>query len=249
MENQKGYVYVGRLIDHTGNILSNYQKIGKTINLKSRETSLNSTHLPMDVLFVRAFETSHMDSLERILHTTFNENRVQKEYEWRRNITTEWFDVDSEIFHNKINDIVKYFPDTEEVNMLEHMNNDQTVSDIYKQHMNETIQRSRNASKLELFIKGQNVTEGTGKMTLCRAIEYICDIVGWDVVDESEFYLTKDISEFQDNYEAFSSNMYQEIRDGYYMWTAISNKAKLALIQKLIKKYQVKNIECNFSNI
>ena len=90
---EKGYVYIGRLVDPHGNYVTNYYKLGKTIDFKVRELNLNSTHMPLDVQFVRVFETEHMSNLEKILHACFDEYRVIKEYGWRRNITTEWFDV------------------------------------------------------------------------------------------------------------------------------------------------------------
>ena len=53
----KGFVYIARLIDYGGNFLGSFHKIGKSIQYKVRETQLNSTHLPVDILFVRVFET------------------------------------------------------------------------------------------------------------------------------------------------------------------------------------------------
>jgi len=49
---EKGYVYIARIVDHGGKFVNGYHKIGKSIQYKVRETQLNSTHLPFDVLFV-----------------------------------------------------------------------------------------------------------------------------------------------------------------------------------------------------
>ena len=76
----KGFVYVARLIDYSGNFLGSFHKIGKSIQYKVRETQLNSTHLPVDILFVRVFETENQSMLEQILHTCFEDYRIQKQY-------------------------------------------------------------------------------------------------------------------------------------------------------------------------
>ena len=89
----EGYVYIARIIDHGGKFVNGYHKIGLSKQYKLRETQLNSTHLPFDVMMVRVFETEDMNKLEGILHVCFEDYRVIKEYDDRRNITTEWFDV------------------------------------------------------------------------------------------------------------------------------------------------------------
>ena len=64
----KGFVYVARLIDYSGNFLGSFHKIGKSIQYKVRETQLNSTHLPVDILFVRVFETEIKSFFKSILY-------------------------------------------------------------------------------------------------------------------------------------------------------------------------------------
>jgi hypothetical protein len=64
----EGYCYIGRFIDHRGEFVTNYYKLGRSEDFKTRETRLNSTHMPIDVLFIRVFKTKHMVSLERALH-------------------------------------------------------------------------------------------------------------------------------------------------------------------------------------
>ena len=79
---EKGFVYVARLIDYNNKFVGNYFKIGKTQQqqYKIRETQLNSTHLPIDVIFVRVFETDYMSSLESILHSCLVDYRCEKNY-------------------------------------------------------------------------------------------------------------------------------------------------------------------------
>ena len=79
-----GYVYVARIIDHGGKFVNGYHKIGLSKQYKIRETQLNSTHLPFDVLMVRVFETTNMKQLEGMLHICFEDYRVVKEYDYRK---------------------------------------------------------------------------------------------------------------------------------------------------------------------
>ena len=60
----EGYVYIARIIDHGGKFVNGYHKIGLSKQYKVRETQLNSTHLPFDVLMVRVFESEDMNKLE-----------------------------------------------------------------------------------------------------------------------------------------------------------------------------------------
>ena len=78
---EKGYVYIARIIDHGGKFVNGYHKIGKSKQYRIRETQLNSTNLPFDILMIRVFDVYDMSVLETILHTCFADYRVVKEYE------------------------------------------------------------------------------------------------------------------------------------------------------------------------
>ena len=107
-----GYVYIARIIDHGGKFVNGYHKIGLSKQYKVRETQLNSTHLPFDVLMVRVFETTNMKQLESMLHICFEDYRVVKEYDYRKNITTEWFDVnDIDTFNDRIDKFTELMSD------------------------------------------------------------------------------------------------------------------------------------------
>jgi len=246
---EKGYVYIGRLVDHNGNFVSNYRKLGKTKDFKTREVNLNSTHLPIDVVFVRVFETKHMDSLERILHACYQEYRVEKEYDWRRNILTEWFDVDNDLFDEKINSVITYYRDTVAIDMVSYIESDSGTSVNYKNQVINEVNKSRTTTKLQLFINGNDVTEKTAKLTMARAFEYACEKVGWDIVDESEFYLTKDLNEYKEKFENFKDYMVHDMGNGYFLWSSVSNWVKEKVINELIKNFSLNEMECKFEVI
>jgi hypothetical protein len=153
----KGYVYIARIVDHGGKFVNGYHKIGKSIQYKLRETQLNSTHLPFDVLFVKVFETNEMSKLESVLHTCFEDYRVEKEYDFRRNITTEWFDVsDTEILNSRVSKIVRLMGATE-VDMLQRLSEDKTMSSSLKSEMTSVIKRN-GPSRVMFKIHGRDYT-------------------------------------------------------------------------------------------
>ena len=129
----EGYVYIARIIDHGGKFVNGYHKIGLSKQYKVRETQLNSTHLPFDVMMVRVFETEDMNKLEGILHVCFEDYRVIKEYDDRRNITTEWFDVsDIDTFHSRLDKMVSYLS-VKELDLGLSIDNDETLTDEEKE--------------------------------------------------------------------------------------------------------------------
>lgn len=247
---EKGYVYIGRLVDHNGNFVSDYRKLGKSIDFKTREINLNSTHLPIDVLFVRVFETNHMSSLEKVLHACYHEYRVVKEYDWRRNITTEWFDVeDEDLFNEKINSVIKYFPDTTEVDMVSKIQGDTGTTITYKTQMLKAVNSSRNSTKFELYLNGEDITESNAKLTMARAYQYVCEKIGWEKVDEDEFFITKDLNEYKERFTNYRDYMVHDMGNGYYMWASMANYQKQRALEKLFQRYGLNEIECKYEVI
>ena len=57
---EKQYVYIARIIDHNNEFWEGYYKLGKTKHYTIRETQLNSTNLPIDIMLERVFEVEDM---------------------------------------------------------------------------------------------------------------------------------------------------------------------------------------------
>ncbi len=162
----QGYCYIGRMVDHLGNFITNYYKLGRSIDYKSRETALNSTHMPVDVVFIRIFQTNHMSSLEKALHACFEEYRVTKEYNDRKSITTEWFDCDDEdLLHKKITKLTNYFPETLELDLTESIVSDSGTTQTQKIEILENIKKVR--SSIKIFIDN---TEFVADTTIARYV-------------------------------------------------------------------------------
>jgi hypothetical protein len=245
MEN--GYVYIGRLVDPKGNFVTNYHKLGKSTDFKVRETSLNSTHMPLDVQFTRVFETNYMSNLEKVLHACFDEYRVIKEYGWRRNITTEWFDVsDEELLANKIDVVVKNFPQTSEVDLINKVESDTGTTVNQKVTVINNLKEGKRKWKLLLTINGEDVSEDLASETMVNAFSYICNKVGFEIVDKDEMYLTNNKMEMIEQYKdwtGFSMGALKEF-DGHYLMTGLSNKRKCDIINGMIKRYNLSEMVC-----
>ena len=162
-----GYVYVARIIDHGGKFVGGYHKIGLSKHYKIRETQLNSTHLPFDVLMVRVFETTNMKQLESMLHICFEDYRVVKEYDYRKNITTEWFDVgDIDTFNERIDKFTELMSvyGTKEIDISRSIDSDSTLTKEEKEQTKESIGRAKSSNlKIELDgvdISGENARTG-----------------------------------------------------------------------------------------
>lgn len=249
---EKGYVYIGRLVDPKGNYVTSYHKLGKSVDFKMRETSLNSTHMPLDVQFIRVFETEYMSNLEKVLHACFDEYRVIKEYGWRRNVTTEWFDVaDEELLTSKIDTVIKNFPLTTEVDLISEVQSDTGSTVNQKVTTISNLQEVRKKWKLILNINGEDATEDLASDTMVNAYSYIANKVGFEIVDKDETYMTNDkaeIIESNKNWTGFSQGSIKEF-DGYYLWTGVCNKRKHDVINNMIKRYGLTEMTCEIVQV
>lgn len=246
---EKGYVYIGRLVDHASNFVTDYRKLGKSIDFKTREISLNSTHLPLDVLFVRVFETDHMSSLEKVLHACFAEYRVVKEYDWRRKVSTEWFDVDEdELFDRKVNEVIKYFPNTSEVDLICKIKSDTGTTINQKVEMINVVKKDKASSTIKLLYNKEDLTQDNGKLTMAKAYEIVGNLVGWDTLDQDEEYLSLDPQEFYDKYKNLRSYMIIKVGD-FYLYTNLDNKTKFKSINRLAERYGISELVCEYIDL
>jgi hypothetical protein len=238
----KGYVYIARIVDHGGKFVNGYHKIGKSKQYKVRETQLNSTHLPFDVLFVKVFETNDMSRLESILHTCFEDYRVEKEYDDRRNITTEWFDVsDTENLNSRVNKIVRLMDGTE-IDILQRLSEDSTISSSMKSEMTSAIKRN-SPTRVIFKINGTDYTQSTAKDTFVLAMTKIAELVGWDNLDIREHHVAKSIEEFGFEYEENKMNNCSVYVGDYVIWTNTSNVEKVRRVNNQINHFGLEGFE------
>jgi hypothetical protein len=244
----KGFVYIARLIDYGGNFLGNFHKIGKSVQYKVRETQLNSTHLPVDIIFIRVFETENQSMLEQILHTCFEDYRIQKQYTDRRNITTEWFDVDdADVLNNRIDKVIKYIPNTSEVNIISKISSDSGTTTNEKEELVSTLRRVK--SKLIFKLNGEDVSAETSRETYLYALTKIAENVGWEKLDLDEDSITKNVDDFREKYlKSFTERSYREIGD-YKVWVNLSNMEIKRILNRHIMRNNIPNMEISIQTI
>ena len=237
----EGYVYIARIIDHGGNFVNGYHKIGLSKQYKIRETQLNSTHLPFDVLMIRVFETEDMDKLEGILHVCFDDYRVIKEYDDRRNITTEWFNVgDIDSFNERIDKMVGYL-DIKEIDLGFSVDNDMTLTEEEKSVVKKTIGRAK-STNLKVTIGDKVYMNNTAKETY---VEVMNRIVEGKDNDELEYtfnaFFRKDKNSFAESLADYNKVL---MENGLYMSTWGSNVTKIKRIEMVAKEFDVHDIIC-----
>jgi hypothetical protein len=229
-----GYVYVARIIDHGGNFLNGYHKIGLSKQYKIRETQLNSTHLPFDVLMIRVFETNNMKQLEGLLHICFEDYRVVKEYDDRKNITTEWFNVsDIDTFNYRIDKLVGLISETKEIDISRSIDNDTTLTQEEKEQTKESIIRAK-ASNLKIEVDGNDISGENARVGFINFVKQVIDKNDESII-ENDFqeFVKYDISLFPSWVKG------SEKIGNIYLRTHCDTQHKKSMIEKMILKYSI----------
>tara|TARA_R110000772_G_scaffold262964_1_gene382445 strand:- start:124 stop:855 length:732 start_codon:yes stop_codon:yes gene_type:complete len=238
---KKGYVYIARIIDHGGKFVSGYHKIGLSKQYKVRETQLNSTHLPFDVLMIRVFPTDDMEKLEGILHVCFTDYRVVKEYDDRKNITTEWFDVSDVDEFNERFDKVTDLMDIEELDLGTSIDNDKTLTIEEKIETKENIGRAK-STKLKITMGNKIFSENTAKDTFVNFInEITIDVDPKILLDSLSSLFKKTQKEFSDSVPESQIIL---MDNGLYLSTYLRNTGKINKIKRVCDLLNIENVEC-----
>lgn len=77
----EGYIYLGEYYDVIGRELSlSDKKIGKSIDVVSREYQLNRTKSPIGYKVISAYKVDNMDKVEKMLHAILDSRRIFGEW-------------------------------------------------------------------------------------------------------------------------------------------------------------------------
>jgi hypothetical protein len=183
-----------------------------------------------------------MSQLESVLHTCFEDYRVEKEYDYRRNITTEWFDVsDTDILNSRVSKIVRLMGAIE-IDMIQKLSEDKTMSNSDKSEMTSAIRRN-SPSKVVFKINGEDLTQPTAKDTFVLAMTKIAEIVGWDVLDVREPHIATSVDELGFDYEENKMNNCSVYVGNYIVWTNTSNQEKVRRVNNHIKYFGLDGFE------
>lgn len=236
----EGYVYIARIIDHGGKFVNGYHKIGLSKQYKVRETQLNSTHLPFDVLMIRVFETEDMNKLEGILHVCFDDYRVIKEYDDRKNITTEWFDVsDIDTFNERLDKMVGYLG-VKEIDLGFSIDNDTTMTDEEKNEVKEKLGRAK-STNIKVTLGDKVIMNNTAKETYVTVMNEI--IKGRDkeeILGPFNQFFKESKDDFRDSLSEYNR---VPMENGLFMSTWGSNTTKVKRMEMVSKQFGV-NLHC-----
>lgn len=237
---EKQYVYIGRLINHRNEFIDGYYKLGKTKQYTIRETQLNSTHLPIDVLLERVFETDDMVRTESLLQTCFEDYRVIKKYDDKKDKRTEWFFVDDEEkLHTRIDKIVGLFKEIKEVDLINDIQKDIETTKEEKRELITTFRRAK--SRLSLVYMGEDISQETSTYTFLLCLKKISEQTSWDKVMENEIRVTRTLEELRDRNPSADEGQIKPYEE-HYIFTGNNNDVKCKILTKLIKKLQVKDL-------
>jgi hypothetical protein len=230
-----GFVYIARIIDHGGKFVNGYHKIGLSKQYKIRETQLNSTHLPFDVLMVRVFETPNMKQLEGLLHLCFEDYRVVKEYDYRKNITTEWFDVsDIDVFNDRVDNFIELMSiyGCKELDIEKSIDGDTTMTVEEKQKTKENIIRQKNRN-LRIILEDVDITAKTASVGFINFVKLVMDRV-----DSSRL-----LAEFPEVFRTDSSHFPEYARsikiNDLFVRTHSNTSDKKSLIERMSNDYSI----------
>lgn len=240
-QTEKQYVYVARLINHNNQFLDGYYKLGKTGgNYNIRESQLSPTHLPFDSIMVRVFETGDMNMTEGILQTCFDDYRVIKKYDNKKEKKTEWYYVDEdEKLHSRIDKIIKLIPITKEINIYKEIDSDEDFTYEDKRDIKESFRKSK--TRLHLKYMDEDITQDTSSLTYITALTKISAQSSWDSICDLELRVTKTKEEFKEkNPSAQDSQL--KIVDGYCVFTGYNNEVKEKVLNRLIKKLNISDL-------
>lgn len=238
---QDQYVYIAKLIDHKNEFIEGYYKLGKTKQYVIRETQLNSTHLPVDIQMVRVFKTEDMVMSETIFQTCFEDYRVIKKYDDKRDKRTEWFYVDDEeILYNRIDKLVSVSSNIYEIDLINDIKGDTTITKEDKEELIKTFRKSK--SRLNLVCDGLDLTLENSTDTFLLSLKKIAEQTSWDRIMEHEIRVTKGFDELRDRNPSANDSQLKHF-ENHYIFTGNNNDVKCKNINKLIKKLNIKNIQ------
>jgi hypothetical protein len=234
------YVYVARLINHRNEFLEGYYKLGFSKQYTIREKNLAPTNLPFDGLLVRLFRTDNMRAVEAVFHTCFEDYRAIKKYDDGKSIKTEYFWMDDEeMFYGRIDKLVKYLPNVQEMDLVNEIKNDVTISKEDKEDLIKNFRKTK--SRLSFIFDGNDLSQDNSTDTFLSVLKHIAEQSSWDKIMEHEIRVTRTFEELRDRNPSASESQLKHF-ENHYIFTGNNNEVKVKNLNKIMKKLNIKNI-------
>jgi len=187
---------------------------------------------------VRVFETPDMRNLEGLLHLCFEDYRVVKEYDYRKRITTEWFDViDTDAFNERVDNFIDLMSiyGCKELDIEKSIDNDTTMTKDEKQETKETIIRQKNRN-IKIILEGDDISGKTASVGFINFIKLLINKVGCSDL----------LAKFPEVFKTDASFFPEYVRpikiDEVYVTTHSNTANKKSIIERLSNGY---SIDCN----
>jgi len=235
----KGYSYVGTHYDIQGREIGILdKKYGITKTPEIRERSLTGTKSPIQFMNIRLWEFENESiarNVEQLVHKALDYRNTFGE--WFKDDDEDLIDVVESIHSNLTNLGVKITS----IDIAPKLQVDSGFTTDERTVMTDTIKKAK--TSLKLLINGEDATGKNGAETLKNAYVYVASKVGWERLDTDEIYVAKNLTEFQERY---TTPFQYRVHGDYFIMTSMGNGDKHRMIQSMIKRYNLTDIQSIF---
>jgi hypothetical protein len=133
-----------------------------------------------------------------------------------------------------------YLNNVEEVDLIEDIKEDSETTQQEKQELIKTYRKSK--SRLSLTYQGDDISMDVSTETYLLCLKKITEQTSWDMLMKNEIRVTKTLEELKDRNPSADSSQLKSY-DGHYIFTGNNNDVKCKILNKLIRKLDIKDLQ------
>ena len=225
---EQEYLYIGTYNHVNIKSLPNDCKLGVTKDIDNRRYQLNRTKSPITYKMEKVWtipSTLHREKIEKLIHDRFENDKYDG---------CEWFDIELNVFYNKLSKLLQIYNETFLSNNEEKfeeiiMNNNEDCE------MNEDYENKKKAKpgKLKLTtIEGETIFESTSRDTFIKCLHYYGTKFGIE-----EIATCLDFVDDENDINSLYKNAIFKFGNFYYH-TNTNTRQKYSILKRIIDKYE-----------
>jgi hypothetical protein len=154
---------------------------------------------------------------------------------------------DVDVLNNRIDKVIKFIPNTTEVNLISKISSDKGTSTNEKEELVSRLRRAK--SKLVFRLNGEDVSSETSRETYLYALTKIAESIGWEKLDEDEDTISTNVDDFREKFvKSFAEKSYREIGE-YKIWVNLSNMEIKRILNRHIMKNNIPNMDVSIQSV
>ena len=234
MKVKKQYVYIGQYYHIKNKELPLDYKFGVTDNLNQREYSLGRTKSPIKYMILKAWEIPSnvsREKVEKLIATIFSEYKYDG---------CEWYDIDGEIFKNKISSLFQIISDMindGDFSFIEiNLENGEDDSKVEKEIEKEIRSGKKSPwTNLKIEVDGIDISAESAKNGFINAFN---EVIG--KIEPVQLFVdfNRIFKENKEDYPDYKQNQCEKIGD-FYLDTQSSTKEKMRQLIEVFEKYNI----------